>query len=89
MCDVCRMHFCPPRCPEYTGKRAGRSEPIGSCAVCESLVYQGDSCFSDGEKTVCADCAEYMDINELNALCGFDGNGELLGALGFDREIKE
>ena len=89
MCDVCRMQICPPRCPGFDGRRAGKGEAVGRCAICQSLIYKGESRYSDGERSVCEDCARYIDVDGLVDLCDFEGSGELLGALGFVREAAE
>ena len=89
MCDVCRMQICPPACPEFDGRRAGKRGPVGRCAVCQSLIYQGESRFYDGVRSICADCADYINVDELLALCGVERTRELLDVLGFVREAAE
>ena len=86
MCEICRMQICPSSCPTYDGKRAGKGEPVGRCAICKSLIYQGDRYFSNRESAVCDDCAEYIDTDGLRALCGAEESRELLCALGFRRD---
>lgn len=88
MCDFCHMRFCPPRCPEYSGEKAGWGMPIGRCAVCESPIYKGESHFSNGRSALCSDCAEYLSIDEINCLCGFESEKELLRSLGFEEQSK-
>jgi len=88
MCDICRMQICPPACPSYEGYRAGRGEPVGRCAVCESLIYQGEHHFYNGERSVCEDCARYIDTDELRELCDLSDVAELLCALGFRRDSE-
>ena len=80
------MQICPTSCPTYDGRRAGRGEPIGRCAICKSLIYQGDRYFFNEESAVCGDCAEHIDTDELRLVCGFSGYRELFLALGFESE---
>ena len=86
MCEICRMQICPPSCPTYEGKRAGSGKAIGRCAVCESLIYQGEIYFYNRDRSVCEDCARYIDTDELRELCGLSERQELLEALGFVRD---
>ena len=83
------MQICPPPCPNFNNVRAGKGEAVGECAICQSLIYQGESRFFDGERSICADCAEYIDVDGLLRLYGFSGSGELLVSLGFAREVTE
>ena len=85
MCDVCRMHFHHPRCPDNDGRRAGKGKPIGVCVVCESFIYQGESCFANDKGKVCGECIKYVDVEEIIALCGIFDREELFLALGFRR----
>ena len=84
MCDVCRRQFCPPSCPEYRGRSAARGEAVGMCRLCQSSIYKGEDYFSDGEVRICGDCARYISVDEIKALCGFGSEGELLERLGFE-----
>ena len=87
MCDFCQRRFCPPQCPEYSGEKAGLGKPVGNCEVCKSPIYKGESHFTNGETIVCLECAEYISLEEINLVCGFDGEKELLGALGFYEDM--
>ena len=83
MCDACKMSICPPRCPEYRGRRAGFGSPSAACELCGAPIYKGESHFYNGEIRLCSDCARYISIDEINLICGFRNERELLLALGF------
>ena len=82
------MQFCPPRCPSYEGKIAGKGESTVRCAICESLIYQGELRFFNGERAVCEDCARHIDADELCELNGLSDRWELLRMLGFELDIE-
>jgi hypothetical protein len=54
------------------------------CRLCQSSIYKGEDYFSDGEVRICGDCARYISVDEIKALCGFGSEGELLERLGFE-----
>jgi hypothetical protein len=68
---------------------AGKGAAVGRCEICQSLIYQGESRYFDGERSICTECAEYIDVDELRDACGFSEKGELFGALGFAKEVAQ
>ena len=82
MCDICLRQFCPPACPGYKGSSAAFGDAIGQCDLCQASIYKGERFFSDGERLICDQCAEYLSVDDICAVCGFKSREELLATLG-------
>ena len=89
MCEICLMPFCPSSCPGYSREMAGRGKSVCECDVCGSSIFQGEEYLTNGEARICSDCARYIGMSELKAVCGFEKNDQLLQELGFVRVIQD
>ena len=57
------------------------------CEVCGEPIFADTEHFARGERLVCADCAQYLTLDELLPLFGLRDAEELLEAFGYLRVI--
>lgn len=85
MCDICRRTYCPSACPNHRDAREAVSGDSEVCSECGAVIPGGEwyYCFADG--TVCTECAERIDVEDLLRLTGMVSRAELLRTVGGER----
>lgn len=83
MCDVCRRAVCPVGCPNH--RALGEGHSVGICSECRREIAVGEEFFRFRRGSLCAECAERVDVDRLIALQGFSGVRALLSELGAER----
>ena len=86
MCSICGRYFCPAGCPGDDGALAGLGFPVGECACCGRNLYGGEKAFCLEEKTICEECAQTLEMDDLLELTGCENTAEILEELGYPGE---
>lgn len=80
MCSECYAATCPAACP-FLGREGAR--PV-LCARCGEPIFEEDGgYYANGERAICADCADEISVEELIAIARLSDVGELFSLLGF------
>lgn len=85
MCKECGRMICPPGCPEFSGRLAGRGAAVGHCALCGRYVYADEALYKRDAIAVCEECERGMSLRELGMICGVDEIDSPLSLCGFER----
>lgn len=86
MCKNCGFYYCTDGCPgndeDYVESRNSEEE----CAFCGRAISRGEEFCEDAEgNSVCVDCVDAMEIDELLRVCEMKGTVDLLRELGMTR----
>lgn len=79
MCQECYAATCPPACP-YRREDDRRT----LCACCGEPIFEdGSGYYANGERAICATCADEITLEELIEIARLSDTDELLSLLGF------
>lgn len=86
MCDICRRVVCPVGCPNHETEEYGGDCEI--CSECGAEIPRGTLFYRFDPVSVCAECAERLDISGILRLTRLPGTYAILDAVGAVREWR-
>lgn len=67
MCDQCLRAFCPPSCPNFTGRQEKRQAIY--CVLCGERLQEGEAFYRIHGFPYCELCIDNAEVDELVRIC--------------------